>query len=54
MVEAFGSRVGVPGRDSFMRSDSDRVGDILEAITKIRARGASSFDQFLADEMVQV
>lgn len=37
-----------------MRSDSDRVDDILAAISRIGARGADSFDQFQADEMVQV
>jgi uncharacterized protein with HEPN domain len=37
-----------------MRSDADRVNDILEAISKIRARGPDSFEQFLSGELLQV
>jgi hypothetical protein len=37
-----------------MRSDWDRIGDILGAISKIRARVVDNFDQFQADEMLQV
>jgi len=37
-----------------MRSDADRVGDILEAITRIKERSAANLDAFLADEMLQV
>ena len=37
-----------------MRSDADRVTDILEAIAKIKQRIPGSLDSFLGDEMVQV
>jgi len=37
-----------------MRSDRDRVSDILEAIAKIRERITDSIDSFLGDEMLQV
>lgn len=37
-----------------MRSDADRVSDILEAAAKIRKRITDSVDAFQADEMLQV
>jgi uncharacterized protein with HEPN domain len=37
-----------------MRSDADRVSDILEAIAKIRERITDSIDAFQGDEMLQV
>ncbi len=37
-----------------MRSDADRLSDILDAITKIKQRITNSPDAFLADEMLQV
>ena len=37
-----------------MRSDADRVSDILEAIAKIRERIADRMDAFQVDEMLQV
>ena len=37
-----------------MRSDADRVRDILEATAKIRERAADSIGAFLGDEMLQV
>jgi uncharacterized protein with HEPN domain len=37
-----------------MRSDADRLGDILEAAAKIRERSTDSIDVFRADEMLQV
>jgi uncharacterized protein with HEPN domain len=37
-----------------MRSDADRVSDILEAIAKIRERITDSIDVFQRDEMLQV
>ncbi len=37
-----------------MRSDADRVGDILEAIAKARERTTNSVDAFRGDEMLQV
>ena len=37
-----------------MRSDADRLSDILEAIAKIRERITDSIDTFQADEMLQV
>jgi uncharacterized protein with HEPN domain len=37
-----------------MRSDPDRVSDILEAIAKIKARITDSVDVFQQDEMLQV
>jgi hypothetical protein len=37
-----------------MRSDADRLSDILEAIAKIRERLTDSIDAFQADEMLQV
>jgi uncharacterized protein with HEPN domain len=37
-----------------MRSDADRLSDILEASAKVRERGADSIDAFLDDEMLQV
>lgn len=37
-----------------MRGDADRVNDILEAISKIRARVSADFEAFQADEMLQV
>ena len=37
-----------------MRSDADRLNDILDSITKIRGRTPDSFDAFRSDEMLQV
>jgi uncharacterized protein with HEPN domain len=37
-----------------MRSDADRVRDILDAIARINARMPVAFDVFHADEMLQV
>ena len=37
-----------------MRSDADRLGDILGAIARIRERVTDSLDAFLGDEMLQV
>ena len=37
-----------------MRGDADRINDILEAISKIRARAGATLDEFQADEMLQV
>lgn len=37
-----------------MRSDSDRLNDILGAISKIKERVATDFDNFRGDEMLQV
>ncbi len=37
-----------------MRSDADRVSDILEAIGKIKDRTTNTLDEFLRDEMLQV
>jgi uncharacterized protein with HEPN domain len=37
-----------------MRSDADRVSDILEAIAKIRERITDGMDAFQGDEMLQV
>ena len=37
-----------------MRSDADRVTDILDAIAKIKQRMPGTLDAFLGDEMVQV
>jgi hypothetical protein len=37
-----------------MRSDADRVSDILDAIAKIKGRITDSADAFQQDEMVQV
>jgi uncharacterized protein with HEPN domain len=37
-----------------MRSDADRVSDILEATAKIRERVTDDIDAFLGDEMLQV
>ena len=37
-----------------MRSDADRVGDILDAIAKIKARITVGLDVFLGDEMLQI
>ena len=37
-----------------MKSDADRVSDILEAIAKIRERITDSIDAFQGDEMLQV
>jgi uncharacterized protein with HEPN domain len=37
-----------------MRSDADRVSDILEAIAKIKERITDNLDAFLGDEMLQV
>jgi len=37
-----------------MRSDADRLGDILQAIAKVRERTAISLDTFDHDEMLQV
>ena len=37
-----------------MRSDADRLNDILAAIAKIRERITTSFDTFQGDEMLQV
>lgn len=37
-----------------MRSDADRLSDILEAIAKIRERTAGGSDAFRNDEMLQV
>ena len=37
-----------------MRSDADRVSDILEAIAKIRERITGNIDAFQRDEMLQV
>ena len=37
-----------------MRSDADRVGDILDGIAKIKGRIVDIFDEFQADEMLQV
>ena len=37
-----------------MRSDADRLSDIIEAIAKIAARITDSFDAFQDDEMLQV
>jgi hypothetical protein len=37
-----------------MRSDADRVSDILTAAAKIRERVRDSIDAFQHDEMVQV
>ena len=37
-----------------MRSDADRLSDILAAIAKINARTSDSFETFQRDEMVQV
>jgi len=37
-----------------MRSDADRLGDVIEAIAKIRERITDGIDPFLDDEMLQV
>src|SRR5512143_942616 len=37
-----------------MRSDAERIGDILDAIAKIQQRTPDNIAAFLADEMVQV
>jgi uncharacterized protein with HEPN domain len=37
-----------------MRSDSDRAGDILNAITRIERRTTTSFEQFSEDELLQI
>ncbi len=37
-----------------MRSDADRLGDIIEAISKIRERITDGLDAFLDDDMLQV
>ena len=37
-----------------MRTDADRLGDILLAIAKIKERAAVSVDAFERDEMLQV
>jgi uncharacterized protein with HEPN domain len=37
-----------------MRSDADRVNDILDAIAKIKGRITDNVDAFQQDEMVQV
>jgi hypothetical protein len=37
-----------------MRSDADRLADILEAVAKIRERIADSIDAFHGNEMLQV
>ena len=37
-----------------MRSDADRLSDILEATAKIRERITDSIDAFQGDEMLQV
>jgi len=37
-----------------MKSDADRLSDILEAIAKIRERITDSIDAFQGDEMLQV
>ena len=37
-----------------MRSDGDRLGDILDAIEKIKARTVDRVDDFHHDEMLQV
>lgn len=37
-----------------MRTDADRLTDILSAIAKIRERAAGSLDAFERDEMLQV
>lgn len=37
-----------------MRSDADRLTDILDAIAKIKQRMPGTLDAFLGDEMVQV
>jgi hypothetical protein len=37
-----------------VRSDPDRLGDILAAVAKIEERIADSFDAFQRDEMPQV
>ncbi len=37
-----------------MRNDADRVSDILDAITKIKARTKVGFEVFARDEMLQV
>jgi uncharacterized protein with HEPN domain len=37
-----------------MRSDADRLSDILDAIAKIGERIAENFDAFQGDEMLQV
>ncbi len=37
-----------------MRSDADRLSDILEAIAKIKARITNDVDVFQQDEMLQV
>ena len=36
-----------------MRSDADRISDILGAIAKIKERTADSLDAFLGNEMLQ-
>lgn len=37
-----------------MRSDADRLSDILQAISKIKERTSCSLGAFLSDEMLQV
>lgn len=37
-----------------MRSDADRLSDIVEAIAKIKERAVDSMESFQADEMLQV
>ena len=37
-----------------MRSDADRLNDILEATAKIKERVPDSIDAFLGDEVIQV
>ena len=37
-----------------MRSDADRLGDMLEVIAKIRERNAEDLDAFERDEMLRV
>ena len=37
-----------------MRSDADRLADILEAVAKIRERITDTIDAFQGDEMLQV
>jgi len=36
-----------------MRSDADRVNDILDAIAKVKARITGGFEAFQGDEMLQ-
>jgi uncharacterized protein with HEPN domain len=54
LAKTFNPGVGLPGRDPFVRTDRDRLNDILEAIAKIKARNTERLETFQSDEMLQV